>query len=134
MKPPRQTLNARAQRAERRAMLALVAAFALLVQALIPSLAGAAPSPLGGLGDGVICTSLGPQTAPTDGGAPAHVGRCDHCVCPATTADLPPPAVEAAPATFAYVRLEPRIPPAAPPPPARAPPRPPGQGPPSPNA
>lgn len=131
MKPPRQIQTARAARAERRAMLALVAAFALLVQALIPSLAGAAPSPLG---ETVICTSLGPQAAPTDGGAPAHVGRCDHCVCPAATADLPPPAVEPAPATFAYVRIEPRIPPAAPPPPARAPPRPPGQGPPSPNA
>lgn len=116
-------------------MLALVAVFALLVQALIPSLAGAAPSPLGGpLGETVICTSLGPQTAPTDGGAPAHVGRCDHCVCPAAAAGLPPPAADPAPATFAYVRTEPRVPPAAPPPPARAPPRPPGQGPPSPNA
>lgn len=118
-------------RAERRAVIALLAVFALLVQALIPSIAGAAPAPLA---QGVICTSAGMETAPADGSLPGHVGRCDHCVCPAAGAAPPPPAVDAALPRVTYVAAAAPLPRAKPPPPARAPPRPPGQGPPPPNA
>lgn len=111
-------------------MIALVAVFALLVQALAPAFAVAGSRPDGG---DVICTTMGLQTAPADSAPPPVDHACKHCVCPAP-ADLPPAAaavarvayaVNAAPATAAHRAL---------PPPARGPPRPPGQGPPLPNA
>lgn len=125
---PHQPVSARA---ERRAMIALVAVFALLVQALVPSLAGAAP-----IGPDVtaICTSHGLQVVPT-GDAPPDPGggHCDKCVCPPTAA--PPPAPLAAGLVRLALVLDDRpADPTAAPPPARAPPRPFGQGPPAPNA
>jgi hypothetical protein len=120
--------------AERRAIVALFAIFALLVQALIPSFAVAAAR----ADDGamMICTNHGLQTAPVDDGAPAQPAPghpCEHCVCPAAVA--PPPAISIVGAVrYAYAH-------AAPPParerltpPARGPPPPPGQGPPPPYA
>ena len=114
--------------AERRAMIALIAVFALMVQALIPAIANAAP--VRG-GPQVVCTDHGLQTvdptAPAKGQLPAH---CEHCVCPPTAAQ-PPAMVE--PAVFiAYAReVRPQSAAINLPPPARAPPRPPGQGPPT---
>ena len=115
-------------RAERRAILALVTVFALLVQALIPSLAAASPS---SLGDMTICTQQGLETAPAgqDTAPPAGGHDCQHCVCPALTVTLPPVvtmlavayAVTEAPVTATPRGVRPL---------ARAPPRPPGQGPP----
>lgn len=116
------------ERAERRAMIALLAVFALLVQALVPAFAAAAPA---AASERLICTDMGLQAAPEDGGgAPAADHSCKHCLCPAPAAD-PPSAVSVS--HVAYVVAE--APPAARPhrliPPARAPPRPPGQGPPT---
>jgi hypothetical protein len=115
-------------RAERRAMIALVALFALLVQMLAPSLAAAAPAP----GEQVICTDHGLQTIRTgDTGpakdAPGHA--CDHCVCPPVAATL---AAVIQPVVFVAFAREARPEAVSTdlPPPARAPPRPPGQGPP----
>ena len=103
------------------------AAPALLVQALIPSLVMAAP---GAPGELLICTQMGLQSAPSDGGAPAPASHaCKHCLCPAPATD-PPQAV-----TIQHVAYVVAIAPTALAshrrvPPARAPPRPPGQGPP----
>lgn len=111
-------------------MIALVAVFTLLVQTLMPAFAAAGPMPDGG---GVICTTMGLQTGPSDSAPPAADHSCKHCVCPAPSAEAPPPALIA---RVAYV--EGHAPIAPTPrglvPQARAPPRPPGQGPPLPNA
>ena len=116
-------------RAERRAIAALVAVFALLVQALIPSLA-AASAPL--QDHGVICATPG---AGGHGGTEApgqhQGGGCDHCVCPSVAG--PPNAVTevATPVLYAYAAdlcasrpqgLAPGRGLAAPPPPSRGPP------------
>lgn len=70
-------VSAAAKRAERRAMLALIAAFALLVQALFPNLAMAASTPLTG---GAICAEH--AVAPTIGGDAALGGHhCGDCLC-----------------------------------------------------
>lgn len=124
----RPTKRAKAERAERRAMIALVAVFALLVQALVPAFASAAPAAAGEM---LICTDIGLQTAPGDTGTPPAADHsCKHCLCPAPATDPPSvvsvqriayAAVEA-PASGRTRRLAP---------PARAPPRPPGQGPPT---
>lgn len=112
-------------------MIALVAVFALLVQALIPGLASAAPS----VRDPamVICTGHGVQPAPAGDSAPAKgspAGACQHCVCPPTAAALPAQIGVA----IGYARIAIRAEHAATiadlRPPARAPPRPFGQGPP----
>jgi len=116
--------------AERRALIALIAVFALMVQAMIPAIANAAPARRG---EQVICTDHGLQTvslddaAPAKGQAPAH---CEHCVCP-PVGTQPPAMIE--PAVFiAYAReARPQAASMGLPPPARAPPRPPGQGPPT---
>ena len=123
--------NSIGARAERRAMIALVAVFALLVQVLIPGLAAAAPSARDpGM---VICTGHGVAPTPTGDTAPAKEltgGACGHCVCPPAAAGLTPQIATA----FLYARIaiqarhtttsaDRR-------PPARAPPRPLGQGPP----
>jgi hypothetical protein len=115
-------------RAERRAIVALLTVFALLVQALIPSLALAA-SPA--RGDMLICTERGLEGAPAgaipDQPSADHV--CQHCICPGI-ASTPTP--HATVQTVSYIVRE--TPVAATPrgvrPQARAPPRPPGQGPP----
>lgn len=120
-------------RAERRAVAALLAVFALLVQTLVPALAAAAPGPQG---LGVICAAGGhanQRPSQDGGGQPAHQpGDCDHCVCPAAAAP-PPPAAAALAAPVRYASgeaptLSPRDGPApgrglaAPPPPSRGPP------------
>jgi hypothetical protein len=108
-------------------MIALVAVFALLVQALMPAFAAAGPMPDGAT---MICTDMGLQTAPTDNAPPAVDHACKHCLCP-TPASEPPATSNVV--RIAYVvttapRMELRR---ALPPPSRAPPRPPGQGPPA---
>jgi hypothetical protein len=111
-------------------MIALIAVFALLVQALIPALANAAPA---AGGQQVICTGHGLQTiaighaAPAKG-TPAHA--CEHCVCPPLAAA--PPILGFAVATVSFARdARPAAISTRRPAPARAPPRPPGQGPPT---
>lgn len=121
-----------AERAERRAMIALAVVFAMLVQAFIPALASAAT-----VHDGqqVICTEMGLKTVQVGDQAPAKqapAAPCEHCVCPPVAAQ--PPELTLPVALVAYTRAAP--PEAADsdlPPPARAPPRPPGQGPPTAN-
>ena len=119
-------------RAERRAMLAVVAVFALLFQALIPSLAAASPNP----DAAPICRPLAPADAPEGAGDPQAPDpghhHCQHCVCP-TPAAAPPPLLSLA--RVAYPTALPPLPvdPRVQRPPTRAPPRPPGQGPPIPN-
>jgi hypothetical protein len=121
-------------RAERRAIAALVAVFALLVQALIPSLAMAAASPA--FDHGVICADAGHGGfVRNDGsGAPApHQGAgCDHCVCPTAAAPPSTLAEVAVPVRYAFAAttgLPARQGPtpgrglAAPPPPSRGPPQ-----------
>lgn len=128
-RPTAQALDARA---ERRALIALVAMFALLLQALWPAAAMAAPT----LGAGAqICDGLGLKAAPADAPVdqPAHEAGCQHCICPMATSL--PPLVGSASAPVRFAAEAPaqtlRF---APVPPARAPPRPPGQGPPTSNA
>ncbi|HEX7884700.1 MAG TPA: DUF2946 family protein [Phenylobacterium sp.] len=113
-------------RAERRAIIALFAAFALLVQAWIPAIAMAAPVDSGGM---QICTQMGLQPAPGDSGAPPVDHVCKHCLCPAA-ADLPP-SPTAQPIVYGWVEAPPAARRHRLIPPTRAPPRPPGQGPPT---
>lgn len=110
-------------------MIALVAVFALLAQALAPGFAVAGSSPDGG---DVICTTMGLQ-APGDSAPPSVDHACKHCVCPAP-ADLPPAAATAARVAYAAIASPATAANRALPPPARGPPRPHGQGPPVPNA
>jgi hypothetical protein len=120
--------RARTERTERRAMIALVAVFVLLVQALVPAFAMAAPAAAGEM---LICTQMGLQTAPGDTGAPPAADHaCKHCLCPAPASD-PPPVMSVR--RIAYAVAEAPIAPRSQRliPPARAPPRPPGQGPPT---
>lgn len=120
---------------DRRAIAALFAVFALLVQALIPGAAMAGrPDPAA---TAIICTATGTQTLAPDskpagpdkpgfGGMP-----CQHCLAAAMAVVAPAPAPTVQPAAYVTSRVEhipvrsvlaPR---------ARAPPRPPGQGPPT---
>lgn len=124
------TNRTHAERAERRAIIALLATFALLVQALIPSLAAASP---GAASELLICTQMGLQTAPDAPGAPPVSHSCKHCLCPAP-ASAPPPIVSIARVAYVAELAQPHPAPQIRIPPARAPPRPPGQGPPIPNA
>ena len=108
-------------------MIALVAVFALLVQALMPAFAAAGPMPAGAT---TICTEMGLQAQPGDGAPPAVDHACKHCLCPAP-ANGPPTSVSVvrvayAVATAPGIELRRTLPP-----PARAPPCPPGQGPPA---
>lgn len=115
-------------RAERRAMIAVVAVFALLVQALMPAFAAAGPMPDGAT---LICTDMGLQTAPTDGSAPpAPDHACKHCLCPAAASE-PPKTASVVRIAYAVAQAPAVDHRRALPPPARAPPRPPGQGPPA---
>jgi hypothetical protein len=126
---PQRTMDARA---ERRAMIALFAVFALLFQAMVPSLASAAAGP----GAAPICRPLADANAPagsTDPAAPAPGQPCQHCVCPAIAA-APPPSLSILRIAYEVERAPMAPQPRALRPPARAPPRPPGQGPPLPNA
>lgn len=68
-------------------MIALIAVFVILVQALFPASAMAARSDPGGAQ--VICTDHGLATVTLDGGkAPTQKHTCDHCICVGTV--LPP--------------------------------------------
>lgn len=119
-------------RAERRAMIALVAVFALLVQALIPAMAMAGPL---GAGPGmIVCAPVGPHDGSAGDAAPkqgAPTGTCDHCIC--ATPAVPTPPSAAAPIPVRYVAQAERLARpddaptpgrglAAPPPPSRGPP------------
>jgi hypothetical protein len=120
---------------DRRALAALLAVFALMVQMLVPAAAMAAqPGPSGAL---VICTASGTETIAPDGKplAPApHKGfggmPCQDCLAAALAVTAAAPitvqrvAYEAARVDHAPIArlVTPR---------ARAPPRPPGQGPPT---
>ena len=116
---------------DRRALAALVAVFALLVQALVPAAAiAAAPDPSGVM---VICTGTGITTVSdkAPGKPKGFAGMpCQDCLA-AALAVTQTPELAVQPVTYAVARvehaavqplLEPR---------ARAPPRPPGQGPPT---
>lgn len=117
-------------RAERRAVVALLTAFALLVQAWIPSVATAG---VASAADMVICTQQGEQTAPV-GPAPDRAPAshaCQHCLCSGPAVDTPPPAAVAVRVRYVVamgsLRQEgnpapPRPGLAAPPPPSRGPP------------
>jgi hypothetical protein len=111
-------------------MIALVAVFTLLVQALVPAFATAGPMPDGAT---LICTDMGLQAAPSDSTPPAIEHACKHCLCPAPASEPPATArvarIAYAVATRPAIDVRRTIPP-----PARAPPRPPGQGPPAPDA
>ena len=82
-------------RAERRAIVALMAAFALLLQVFIPAAALANSNVAGAE---VVCTGHG-AVSPGKPGTPVghhhEAGGCDHCVCPAA-AGPPPAAIGAA--------------------------------------
>lgn len=115
--------------AERRAMIALVAVFALLVQALLPSLVHASPLTV----DGKIPLCAADASGDLPLGDLAPEPPCDHCVVAAVHALAPAPDA-ATPVAYSMSLARFRPPPALRLPPARAPPRPPGQGPPSPIA
>jgi hypothetical protein len=119
---------------ERRAICALFAVFALMVQALMPTMAMAARPELSGAD--IICIGGRIQTvaphgrpeapAKTMGGMP-----CQDCLAAAMAVVAPAPAPSVQPVAYAIARVEhaPVRPILAPR--ARAPPRPPGQGPPT---
>jgi hypothetical protein len=121
-------------RAERRAIAALLAVFALLVQVLTPVAALANSNVAGGE---VICTAAGAvHGAGSSAGHPAPAGRhdgagCDHCVCPVAAASPPGASADprpvryalgAAPVRATHEGLAPGRGLAAPPPPSRGPP------------
>ena len=116
---------------ERRALVALFAVFALMVQALVPAAAAAATP--NSLAAAIICTGTGVATVSDEAPASRPKGfagmPCQDCLA-AALAFIPPPTLAIQPVTYAAARIErapiqrliePR---------ARAPPRPPGQGPP----
>ena len=130
MRPPPTAMH------DRRALAALVAVFALLVQALIPSAARAAarPDPAAAL---VICTANGTQTITPDGKPAAPVPKktlggmpCQDCLAAALAVVAPGP-VTIQPVAYETARVEHAPVRAVFAPRARAPPRPPGQGPPT---
>jgi len=117
-------------RADRRAIAALFAIFALLIQAFVPMAALAGPQSAGG----VLCVAHGVQSGPSDHapekGTPARA--CEHSCCPAAVTASPPDAVQLAQAV-AYAGPAPSLEPRRGPTPGRglAAPPPPSQGPPS---
>jgi hypothetical protein len=117
-------------RAERRAIVALFATFALLVQALMPMAAAAST----GVAGDKICSAHGVHVAPADH-APAKgtpTSGCEHGCCPAAFTATPNEALQVA-ETIAFPAVAPRLIPregpapgrglAAPPPPSQGPPR-----------
>jgi hypothetical protein len=120
---------------DRRALAALLAVFALLVQSLIPAAAVAAQP--GGAGALVICTASGTQTITPDGKPVSPAPRkgfggmpCQDCLASAlAVVAVPPVTVERVAYQAARVEHAPVRSVFAPC--ARAPPRPPGQGPPT---
>lgn len=117
-------------RAERRAIVALFAVFALMVQAFIPSLAAANARPMPG---DVICVAHGVQSSPADSGNSKSAPQrgCSHCACPIAFTATPPASAVLAQAV-SYPVAQPHVLPAvrqapgrglaAPPPPSQGPP------------
>jgi hypothetical protein len=117
---------------DRRAIAALLAVFALLVQALIPSAAMATQANDGG----VICTATGTHapgglTRPSDAGKTFGGMPCQDCLAAAMAMVVASPVIAAQPVAYEVARIEHASTTALPAPRARAPPRPPGQGPPT---
>ncbi|HEX3367499.1 DUF2946 family protein [Phenylobacterium sp.] len=116
---------------DRRAIIALFVMFALMVQALMPTMAMAAPAD----GRMILCTAGGTKTLSTDGksGAPApnHGAPCHDCLAASLVATAPPPLLAIQPVAYALARVEHVTPADRIAPRARARPRPPGQGPPT---
>jgi hypothetical protein len=120
---------------ERRAICALFAVFALMVQVLMPTAAMAArPDPAATM---VICTAKGTEVVTPDGkpAAPhkqAFDGMpCQDCLAAAMAVAPPAPAPDLQRVAYAVARVEHATVRAVLAPRARAPPRPPGQGPPT---
>ena len=121
-----------AAKRDRRAIAALLAVFALLVQALIPGAAMASQPDAAS----ILCTATGIQVADSSKapGGP-HKGfagmPCQDCLAAAMAAVTPAPVVALLPVVYEVARVDhaPAISLLAPR--ARAPPRPPGQGPPT---
>jgi len=120
---------------DRRAICALFAVFALMVQALMPTMAMAARPDLAEAS--IICTGTGLHTLAPDGKlAPAHKQTfggmpCQDCLAAAMAAVAPAPAPSVQRVAYAIARVEHAPVRAVFAPRARAPPRPPGQGPPT---
>jgi len=118
-------------RHDRRALCALFAVFALMVQALIPAAAMARP---GSEAAQVICTATGTAALTTHGqpspGKAFGGMPCQDCLA-AAMACVTTPELAVQPVAYEVARVEHAA--AAPllEPRARAPPRPPGQGPPT---
>jgi hypothetical protein len=116
---------------DRRAIIALFVMFALMVQALIPTMAMAA-QPDGSM---VLCTAGGTQTISVDGksgpAAPHRGAPCRDCLAATLAAAAPPPQLAIEPVAYAIARVAHSTPADRVTPRARAPPRPPGQGPPT---
>ncbi|RAK59838.1 DUF2946 domain-containing protein [Phenylobacterium hankyongense] len=112
---------------------ALLAVFALLIQALLPAAAMAAQSRSSGETI-VICTQMGVQTIKVGEDGKTQKGfaglPCQDCLGAATAA-LPAPEPIALPVAYVVAQVEHTTPIRARPQIARAPPRPPGQGPPT---
>ncbi|MFL5297495.1 MAG: DUF2946 domain-containing protein [Phenylobacterium sp.] len=116
---------------DRKALVALFAVFALLVQALFPAAALAGPR----LTPGDLICGVDALHAGSDAGIPAHHRGpgglpCQDCLAAAMAA-IAPPELAVRPVAYVTARVEhapvaERIAPRA-----RAPPRPPGQGPPT---
>ena len=118
---------------ERRALAALVAVFALMVQALVPAAAMAATSDASGRM--VICTQNGTATVDSKGGQPSapkgFAGMpCQDCLA-AALAVTQTPELAVQPVAYVAARIESTPGERLIQPRARAPPRPPGQGPPT---
>lgn len=108
-------------------MIALLAVFVLLVQALGPAFAAAPPMRDDGT---TICTTMGLRAVPDDPGAPPVDHACKHCLCPAPAA-APPVVSSTGRVAYALAEAPTPAPSRTRLPPPRGPPRPPGQGPPS---
>jgi hypothetical protein len=115
-------------RSERRAIVALFAVFALLVQALIPAAAAAGPHLVAG---DLICDAGHVRADAKGPPANRHLGGmpCQDCLAAAMAATTPP-TLELTPVAYAAARVEHVAVVALPVPRARGPPRPFGQGPP----
>jgi hypothetical protein len=120
---------------DRRALAALLAVFALMVQALIPGAAMAGR--LDPAGTTIICTATGTEALAPDGrpASPHKPGfggmPCQDCLAAAMAIVAPAPAPTIQPVAYAVARVEHAPVRSALAPRARAPPRPPGQGPPT---
>ena len=124
---------ARQSRRDKGAFAALVAVFALLIQAMLPAAAMASNNAADPFG--VICTATGTAVAsshaPGNPPAKGFAGMpCQDCLA-AAMAVVQTPELAIAPVAYAVARIEHQPARRQLAPRARAPPRPPGQGPPT---